>query len=242
MKMKKLMVFLCAIALVFTVAGNALATPITLSDSSLQSYFNTTNWELDAVDDQMGMPEGWTLTNGSFGSMMTFYHEDFTEDIAFGIYSLTGEEFAEVFDGGDTPVASAAVGFDGEAVVTQWYNAGGMMINQKTYSFTGQSFGFYIATGTYGEYTNTIYSDSNLNDLNGNGTYGEDDDIGLLVYNAAPGSYIFAGDMDNDRDFSDIVTQAESITPVPEPSTVMLVGTGLLGMIAFGRKRFNKKA
>ena len=30
--------------------------------------------------------------------------------------------------------------------------------------------------------------------------------------------------------------------PVPEPSTVMLVGTGLLGMIAFGRKRFNKKA
>jgi hypothetical protein len=31
-------------------------------------------------------------------------------------------------------------------------------------------------------------------------------------------------------------------SPVPEPSTVMLVGTGLLGMIAFGRKRFNKKA
>ena len=31
-------------------------------------------------------------------------------------------------------------------------------------------------------------------------------------------------------------------TPVPEPSTVMLVGAGLLGMIAFGRKRLNKKA
>lgn len=29
--------------------------------------------------------------------------------------------------------------------------------------------------------------------------------------------------------------------PVPEPSTMLLVGTGLLG-IAFGRKRFNKKA
>lgn len=33
-----------------------------------------------------------------------------------------------------------------------------------------------------------------------------------------------------------------STSPVPEPSTILLVGTGLLGMIAFGRKRFNKKA
>jgi hypothetical protein len=31
-------------------------------------------------------------------------------------------------------------------------------------------------------------------------------------------------------------------TPVPEPSTILLVGTGLLGMMGFGRKWFNKKA
>lgn len=30
--------------------------------------------------------------------------------------------------------------------------------------------------------------------------------------------------------------------PVPEPSTILLIGTGLLGIIGFGRKRLNKKA
>jgi hypothetical protein len=31
-------------------------------------------------------------------------------------------------------------------------------------------------------------------------------------------------------------------TPVPEPSTILLMGTGILGLVAYGRKRFNQKA
>jgi hypothetical protein len=34
----------------------------------------------------------------------------------------------------------------------------------------------------------------------------------------------------------------DAAAPVPEPSTMLLMGTGILGLVAYGRKRFNQKA
>jgi hypothetical protein len=165
-------------------------------------------------------------------------------DTAFGIYSNAGGELAEIFDTVDTDVAAAVLSFSNDLSITmQTQNAGpgnsGYVPEVNSFSFTGTTFGFYIAEGTYGTYSNVLYSDPTLN----NG------DVSLLIYNPSPGQYVFAGDIDGNQNFSDIVTQAESVNsifiqpdliddavPTPEPATMFLMASGLIGLAGFRKK------
>jgi hypothetical protein len=229
--MKKLIKVLVLHFLSFSIlSATAMAVPIT--GTSLQDFFDSKAWGLDVDDDQMAMHKGWKLTNASGASNMVFYHEHI-QDMAFGIYSTADLQEATVFDADDAPLAMATVSFDaGNVIIVQYWDSNGLFIEHTSSAFTGKTFGFWIADGT-----NKYYSDANRNDIDGDTIFGEQDDIALLVYNADPGSYVFAGDITGNRDFTDIVTQAESIIPAPEPASMILLGIGLIGLAGILRKK-----
>lgn len=245
--MFKKSIVLC-LSFMFLFAGSVFAIP---DYTDLQDYFDSQvisngwpvidagvgageNTPFSSIDDDGVYTteyDAWEIANTSLTGGFTLYYES-NPDYALGIYSTTSLSTAEIFESGDTTVAAAGLQFlDDNALVIQYTDASGVFIEDKTYTFYGETFGFYAQDET-GKKT---YSNPLLNDVNLS--------VGFQMYtpplaeNMTPGQYIFAVEMGGTENYRDIIFQAESISTVPEPTTMLLLGSGLLGMGIIGKKR-----
>ena len=257
--------FFCITVLgVFLMVGNAMAFDLDYTwdnpaTDTIPSIFEEviTGGSLDAYDDYSDATS-WEQTNATVDSYLISMVRG--HNGVLGIYSTeTGKEYDLMTTGTEPHVA---FGID---------DAGALYLNGSEDSVDadfGQRFGFYWKNTTV---TMTSYTDSDKNAEGTGYSDGETDNMLALTYlvtsglsvNLKDGTTIDAEGNDDwiiafedwaadkaspfndgkggDGDFNDAVFYIENMQASPEPATMFLLGSGLLGLV-IARKRFMKKS
>lgn len=253
-KFSKSVVILAAASLL--AAGSASATLI--SGSGLQTALTTAPNAaiIDVNADQLAPDSYWTIGATTLSANLLMF-ELTTPNAAvnaFGIFDRSNpnnkiEIFGGPAVGGDANIVQKKIGVFGNCfglfpAVTNTNCAGGL---GGTQIFGSSAFGYYLTNGQY-----TWYSDSALNSdgqadhmvaFQGN----NDGSRGSLNGSTwLSNEYLLAWEDTSQvgvefpsNDFDDFVVLVESVTNVPEPSALALIGLGLLGLGVRSRKKAN---
>lgn len=221
---------------------------------SLQDIFDTIGSSIDVYNDQSGAAifqptsagtSATYITSMSWGAYSGSYEIGLYQ---YGDTSTNVKLFDEDISAGNVSINFAASG----TVATSYFNeAASAWETVDVQTDFGNTFGFYL-TSTYG----TWYSEDDLNgtgqaqmlmyeakgdpvEINGQHFTTDEDHWYVAMEGADQLDWPYGS---GNIDYNDFVLQVESVQPVPEPATMLLLGSGLIGLAGMGRKKFFKKS
>ena len=213
--MKKILTFLCAVMLVLGMVGSASATTYDFEDM-------IDNWEVNGeIYDSVYIDQQYSYLPNYVGSPFSYTH-DINDDVNFVAGDLVTEANLEL----DFVNMEGVTGYEGDAHGSCYFFGWHRYDNREFVKYTYDSgASSWVEIDTDNDIQTALLT---IDWLNSDGLL----DVTINLWNTT-------GTADIGLDHSRVYGTAET-APVPEPSTILLMGIGLLGLVGYSRKRSKK--